>query len=181
MTGCRYGAKNTLVKNYLGLAESAGAQVHPMTTVTGFEQRADGVWDVHTARTGRWLWEMGRMANGLATADLKGDAIAPFIEGVASGFGPLRAVRHAAQLSRTEALWSRPAVPLVRFGWEVGPRGLSVSGEPFVSTARPGRPWVADRAFCRPGPVEVVREVAGRAGSSLGVGRWGRWGRRWGR
>jgi cholesterol oxidase len=55
MTGCRYGAKNTLVKNYLGLAESAGAQVHPMTTVTGFEQRADGSWDVHTARTGRWL------------------------------------------------------------------------------------------------------------------------------
>ena len=25
MTGCRYGAKNTLVKNYLGLAETAGA------------------------------------------------------------------------------------------------------------------------------------------------------------
>ncbi|MDI3314728.1 MAG: GMC family oxidoreductase [Mycobacterium sp.] len=55
MTGCRYGAKNTLVKNYLGLAESAGAQVIPMTTVTGFEQRADGVWEVHTVRTGRWL------------------------------------------------------------------------------------------------------------------------------
>ncbi len=55
MTGCRYGAKNTLVKNYLGLAESAGAQVHPMTTVTGFEQRPEGVWEVHTARTGRWL------------------------------------------------------------------------------------------------------------------------------
>ena len=46
MTGCRYGAKNTLVKNYLGLAESAGAQVHPMTTVTGFEQRPDGLWEV---------------------------------------------------------------------------------------------------------------------------------------
>jgi cholesterol oxidase len=55
MTGCRYGAKNTLVKNYLGLAESAGAQVHPMTTVTGFEQRPDGLWEVHTVRTGRWL------------------------------------------------------------------------------------------------------------------------------
>ena len=55
MTGCRYGAKNTLVKNYLGLAESAGAQVHPMTTVTGFEQRSDGLWEVHTARTGRTL------------------------------------------------------------------------------------------------------------------------------
>ena len=46
MTGCRHGAKNTLVKNYLGLAESAGAQVHPMTTVTGFEQRPDGLWEV---------------------------------------------------------------------------------------------------------------------------------------
>src|SRR3954454_7191808 len=55
MTGCRYGAKNTLVKNYLGLAESAGAQVHPMTTVTGFKQRSDGLWEVKTARTGRLL------------------------------------------------------------------------------------------------------------------------------
>lgn len=55
MTGCRHGAKNTLVKNYLGLAESAGAQVHPMTTVTGFEQRPDGLWEVTTVRTGSKL------------------------------------------------------------------------------------------------------------------------------
>ncbi|BBX27159.1 GMC family oxidoreductase [Mycolicibacterium alvei] len=55
MTGCRHGAKNTLVKNYLGLAESAGAQVHPMTTVTSFEQRADGLWEVSTVRTGSKL------------------------------------------------------------------------------------------------------------------------------
>jgi len=55
MTGCRYGAKNTLVKNYLGLAESAGAQVLPMRTVTGFAQRADGSWRVDTVVTGRWL------------------------------------------------------------------------------------------------------------------------------
>jgi cholesterol oxidase len=54
MTGCRHGAKNTLVKNYLGLAERAGAQVFPMTTVTGFAQRADGVWEIDTVRTGRW-------------------------------------------------------------------------------------------------------------------------------
>ncbi|MCV7299751.1 GMC family oxidoreductase [Mycobacterium barrassiae] len=52
MTGCRYGAKNTLLKNYLGLAEKAGAEVIPMTTVTGFEQRSDGLWEVRTARTG---------------------------------------------------------------------------------------------------------------------------------
>jgi cholesterol oxidase len=52
MTGCRFGAKNTLLKNYLGLAESAGAQVHPLTTVKSFEQRADGLWEIRTARTG---------------------------------------------------------------------------------------------------------------------------------
>ena len=53
MTGCRYGAKNTLVKNYLGLAESAGAEVIPMTTVKSFEQRPDGSWEIHTVRTGQ--------------------------------------------------------------------------------------------------------------------------------
>ncbi|OBI42659.1 GMC family oxidoreductase [Mycobacterium colombiense] len=55
MTGCRYGAKNTLLKNYLALAESAGAQVIPMTTVKRFEQRPDGLWEVRTVRTGSWL------------------------------------------------------------------------------------------------------------------------------
>src|SRR5206468_6081949 len=34
MTGCRVGAKNTLVKNYLYLAEQDGAKVIPLTTVT---------------------------------------------------------------------------------------------------------------------------------------------------
>lgn len=60
MTGCRHGAKNTLVKNYLGLAEKAGAQVFPMTTVTGFQQRSDGIWEIHTVRTGRWARKSAR-------------------------------------------------------------------------------------------------------------------------
>jgi cholesterol oxidase len=55
MTGCRHGAKNTLVKNYLALAEKAGAQVHPMTTVTAVRQVSDGTWEVDTVRTGRWV------------------------------------------------------------------------------------------------------------------------------
>ncbi|MBU8809249.1 GMC family oxidoreductase [Mycolicibacterium goodii] len=55
MTGCRYGAKNTLLKNYLGLAERAGAEVHPLRTVSGFEQEPDGTWRVDTVRTGRWV------------------------------------------------------------------------------------------------------------------------------
>ena len=55
MTGCRHGAKNTLVKNYLALAEKAGAQVLPMTTVTSVKEGADGIWQVDTVRTGRWV------------------------------------------------------------------------------------------------------------------------------
>jgi len=54
MTGCRFNAKNTLVKNYLGLAETAGAQVLPLTTATALEQRPDGTWVVGTERTGSW-------------------------------------------------------------------------------------------------------------------------------
>lgn len=54
MSGCRHGAKNTLVKNYLGLAEKAGAQVHPMTTVTAIRPQSDGTWLVDTHRTGSW-------------------------------------------------------------------------------------------------------------------------------
>ncbi|MCW2752651.1 MAG: family oxidoreductase [Marmoricola sp.] len=34
MTGCRHNSKNTLVKNYLYLAESLGVRVMPLTTVT---------------------------------------------------------------------------------------------------------------------------------------------------
>jgi cholesterol oxidase len=52
MTGCRNNAKNTLPKNYLGLAEKAGAQVFALTTVTKVEQAPGGSWIIHTAKTG---------------------------------------------------------------------------------------------------------------------------------
>jgi cholesterol oxidase len=55
MTGCRYGAKNTLVKNYLWLAERLGAQVHPLTTVTSVRPAPGGGYRVETVRTGAWL------------------------------------------------------------------------------------------------------------------------------
>jgi cholesterol oxidase len=42
MTGCRVGAKNTLVKNYLYLAERAGAVVYPLTTVLDVRPAAAG-------------------------------------------------------------------------------------------------------------------------------------------
>ena len=53
MTGCRYGAKNTLPKNYLWLAERAGAEVRPLTTVTAVRPVGEG-WAVDTVRSGAW-------------------------------------------------------------------------------------------------------------------------------
>lgn len=54
MTGCRVGAKNTLVKNYLYLAEQAGAQVIPLTTVTAVRPGDDSgeFFEVDIRKTG---------------------------------------------------------------------------------------------------------------------------------
>jgi cholesterol oxidase len=51
MTGCQFNAKNTLPKNYLGLAENAGAEVFPMTTATKIQQQEDGRWKITTTKT----------------------------------------------------------------------------------------------------------------------------------
>jgi cholesterol oxidase len=51
MSVCRVGAKNTLVKNYLYLAEKLGAQVFPLTTVTALHEN-DGRWTIDTKMTG---------------------------------------------------------------------------------------------------------------------------------
>ena len=51
MTGCRHNAKNTLVKNYLYLAERNGAKVLPLTTVTRVAPRSGGGYDVHVRFT----------------------------------------------------------------------------------------------------------------------------------
>ena len=52
MVGCNNNAKNTLDKNYLHLAENAGAVVHADTEVTDVEQRPDGRWRVTTQKPG---------------------------------------------------------------------------------------------------------------------------------
>ncbi|WP_440099729.1 GMC oxidoreductase [Streptosporangium sp. H16] len=51
MTGCRHGAKNMLIKNYLYLAERAGARVLPETTVTSVVP-VDGGYRVEARGTG---------------------------------------------------------------------------------------------------------------------------------
>jgi crotonobetainyl-CoA:carnitine CoA-transferase CaiB-like acyl-CoA transferase len=73
------------------------------------QAREGGSWHVQVslARTGQWLWNLGRLADGLASEDLM-----PFIEEVGSGFGALRSVKHSALLSKTPAFWNRPAMPL---------------------------------------------------------------------
>ncbi|GAO02324.1 GMC oxidoreductase [Anaeromyxobacter sp. PSR-1] len=48
MTGCRHGAKNTLDRNYLYLAERRGAEILPETLVTDLRPLAGGGWEVHT-------------------------------------------------------------------------------------------------------------------------------------
>jgi cholesterol oxidase len=58
LTGCRYGAKNTVVKNYLHLAEQAGATVLPQTTVSSvrpLDESGTAGYAVHTVRTGAWF------------------------------------------------------------------------------------------------------------------------------
>ena len=54
MSGCRFNAKNTLPKNYLGLAELSGAEVFPMTTATRFDQLPDGRWKIIATKSHSW-------------------------------------------------------------------------------------------------------------------------------
>ncbi|MGA8112526.1 MAG: GMC family oxidoreductase [Actinocatenispora sp.] len=51
MTGCRHNAKNTLVKNYLYLAEQSGATIHPLSTVTAVRPRSGGGYRIEVVRT----------------------------------------------------------------------------------------------------------------------------------
>ncbi|HEV3071204.1 MAG TPA: GMC family oxidoreductase [Solirubrobacteraceae bacterium] len=59
MVGCPHGAKNTLVKNYLYLAEGRGAKVMPERTVIDIRPlgKGDGSegYEVESVRSGAWL------------------------------------------------------------------------------------------------------------------------------
>src|SRR6202012_1446372 len=78
------------------------------------QAREGGSWHVRVslAQTGRWLWNLGRVPDGLKTPDLKSEAVEPFREDLPSAFGPLHSVKHSAVLSKTPARWDRPAVRL---------------------------------------------------------------------
>ncbi|MFB7874383.1 GMC oxidoreductase [Nocardia sp. NPDC056064] len=54
-TGCKHNAKNTTTLNYLHLAESKGAQVHPLTTVTSVAPDGQGGYRVQTVQSDGWI------------------------------------------------------------------------------------------------------------------------------
>ena len=60
MTGCRHGAKNTLLKNYLYLAERGGATIFDLTTVDSIRPAPAAGYEVVTSRTGRAGRRSGR-------------------------------------------------------------------------------------------------------------------------
>jgi cholesterol oxidase len=55
MVGCRFGAKNTLDKNYLYFAEKLGAVVKPLRTVVDVKPLADGGYAITHERSGAWF------------------------------------------------------------------------------------------------------------------------------
>jgi cholesterol oxidase len=60
MVGCRHGAKNTLVKNYLWFAEKLGVEVRPERQVTeirpaGSAEDGSSGYEVTSVRSGSWL------------------------------------------------------------------------------------------------------------------------------
>jgi len=57
MVGCRFGAKNTLDRNYLYFAEKLGASVTPMRTVIDVRALPGGGYAVTHERSGAWLFK----------------------------------------------------------------------------------------------------------------------------
>jgi cholesterol oxidase len=64
MVGCRVGAKNTLVKNYLWFAERLGVEIHPESHVDDIRplgpEDGSGGYVVSVCRSGAWLNERRR-------------------------------------------------------------------------------------------------------------------------
>ena len=78
MVGCREGAKNTLVKNYLWFAEKRGVEIHAEREVVdirpiGSDDGADG-YRVTTERPGAWFDKQRRRLHGARHRDVGGRA-----------------------------------------------------------------------------------------------------------
>lgn len=134
MTGCRVGAKNTLVKNYLHLAEAAGAQIEPLTSVVGLAQLPGGGWRITTERTGAWWPKRTRRvlsadqvvlaAGGWGTQQLLHRLVA---RGALPGFSP-----RLGALTRTNSEALNGATTAIRHRKEVDfSRGVAITSSFF--------------------------------------------------
>ena len=73
-----------------------------------------GSWLVRVslAGTGEWIKRLGRLEGGLTAPGLTPAEIDAALEESDSGFGRMRATRHAARLQATPTRWDLPAMPL---------------------------------------------------------------------
>ncbi|MCK8784472.1 CoA transferase [Roseomonas sp. NAR14] len=73
-----------------------------------------GSWLVRVslAGTGEWIRGLGRLPDGLSAPEPEAAEVEALLEESDSGFGRMRAVRHAGLLAATPARWDRPALPL---------------------------------------------------------------------
>ena len=73
-----------------------------------------GSWLVRVslAGTGEWIKRLSRLEAGLSAPGLASRDIDAALEESDSGFGQMRATRHAARLSATPPRWDLPAMPL---------------------------------------------------------------------
>ena len=109
MVGCPHNAKNTLPKNYLWLAERAGARIVPERTVVdiaplGAADGSDG-YAVTTERTGAWLRRDRRVAHRARRRRRRRPARHE------QAAGRLQAARLAARGSRTASASSCARTP----------------------------------------------------------------------
>jgi crotonobetainyl-CoA:carnitine CoA-transferase CaiB-like acyl-CoA transferase len=76
--------------------------------------REGGSWHVRVslAQTGHWLKGLGRLQRGFDCPEPAGEELKALLVAMDTPFGRVTFVRHAAHLSNTPALWSRPPVPL---------------------------------------------------------------------
>ena len=95
--------------------DHASGYLMALGAITALLRRIDegGSWHVRVAlaRTGLWLRDMGRVMNGFAAPDISLAQAADRLVTDPSTFGTLQAVRHAAEMPETPALWALPSAP----------------------------------------------------------------------
>ena len=138
MVGCRVGAKNTLLKNYLHLAERLGTRIEPLRTVTSVapldpDDPAAG-WRVTTARTG--APGLGGLRRGSRTVTCRDVVLAAGTWGTQSLLHRMRRSGVLPQLSAALGTLTRTnSEALVGAITDRVPRGLDLTRGPAITTS----------------------------------------------